>query len=64
MGEGHYLNVNKEFGGFGGTCLPKDTKGLAYLVQKLGLNLDIFEMIVKENDKFIVKVPDGMRKEL
>ena len=64
VGEGHYLNVNKEFGGVGGTCLPKDTKGLAYLVQKLGLNLDIFEMIVKENDKFIVKVPDGMRKEL
>jgi len=64
VGEGHYLNVNKEFGGFGGTCLPKDTRGLAYLVDKLGLDLDIFRLIVNENEKFVVKVPEGMRKEI
>ena len=64
VGEGHYLNVNKEFGGFGGTCLPKDTRGLAYLADKLGLDLDIFRLIVNENEKFVVKVPEGMRKEI
>jgi len=64
VGEGHYLNVNKEFGGFGGTCLPKDTKGLAFLIEKLGLDLNLFKTVVEENDKFIVKVPEGMRKEI
>ncbi len=64
VGEGHYLNVNKEFGGYGGTCLPKDTKGLAFLVDKLGLDLNIFKSVVEENDKFVVKVPDGMRREI
>ena len=50
--------------GFGGTCLPKDTRGLAYLVDKLGIDVNIFKMIVEENDKFTIKVPEGMRKEI
>ena len=44
--EGHYLNVNKDFGGFGGVCLPKDTKAMSYLVEKLGLDLQLFKMII------------------
>jgi len=64
LGEGHYLNVNKEFGGFGGMCLPKDTKAMAMLVEKLGLDLSLFRNILDENDKFVVKVPEGMRKEI
>ncbi len=62
--EGHYLNVNKEFGGFGGMCLPKDTRAMKYLIDKLGLDLKLFETILDENDKFTVKVPEGMRKEI
>lgn len=62
--EGHYLNVNKEFGGFGGVCLPKDTKAMAYLCKKLDLDLTLFDTIIKENNKFVVKVPKGMRKEI
>ena len=62
--EGHYLNVNKDYGGFGGTCLPKDTRAMKYLVDKLGLDLKLFETIIQENDKFVVKVPEGMRKEI
>jgi len=62
--EGHYLNVNKEFGGFGGMCLPKDTRAMKYLVEKLGLDLKLFETILDENDKFVAKVPEGMRKEI
>ena len=52
VGEGHYLRVNKEFGGFGGTCLPKDTKGLANLVDELGLDIELFRTIVNDNIKF------------
>ena len=52
VGDGHYLKVNKEFGGFGGTCLPKDTKGLARLVEELGLDIDLFKTIISDNDKF------------
>ena len=62
--EGHYLNVNKDFGGYGGMCLPKDTKAMKALVKELNLNLDVFEFIDKENDKFVKKVPPGMRKEI
>ena len=62
--EGHYLNVNKDYGGFGGTCLPKDTRAMKYLVDKLGLDLKLFETIIQENDKFVVRVPEGMRKEI
>lgn len=62
--EGHYLNVNKEFGGFGGVCLPKDTKAMNYLVKKLDLDLNLFKNILDENDKFVMKVPKGMRREI
>lgn len=59
--EGEYLNVNDEFGGFGGMCLPKDTKAMNQLVKELGLNLEIFNFIDSENNKFTKKVPKGMR---
>ncbi len=52
VGDGHYLKVNKEYGGFGGTCLPKDTRGLAKLVEELGLDIDLFKTIISDNDKF------------
>jgi len=62
--EGHYLNVNKDFGGYGGMCLPKDTKAMKALVKELDLNLDVFRFIDEENDKFVKKVPPGMRKDI
>ena len=52
LNEGHYLKVNKQFGGFGGTCLPKDSKALSKLVDELGLPMEIFKVIVSDNDKF------------
>ena len=45
-------------------CLPKDTKAMAYLCKKLDLDLTLFDTIIKENNKFVVKVPKGMRKEI
>ena len=64
VGEGHYLNVNKEFGGFGGMCLPKDTKAMKVLCKKKNINVDIFKFIDEENNKFVKKVPKGMRYEI
>jgi len=58
---GQYLMVNDKWRGYGGVCLPKDTKAFAHLVDEIGLDLSIFRMIVDENKKFETTVPDGMR---
>lgn len=58
-----YLDCNKNFRGFGGMCLPKDTKALASLCREKGLNVDFFDNILEENDKYKVTVFKGMRKE-
>jgi UDPglucose 6-dehydrogenase len=57
-----YLQCNENFRGFGGVCLPKDTLAISKLVQKLNLDVDFFETILKENAKYKVTVYDGMRK--
>ena len=63
VGDGHYLRVNKEFGGFGGTCLTKDSKALAKLVDDLGLPMEVFRVIVSDNEVFTKTVQEG-RKEI
>ena len=57
-----YLDVNENFRGFGGVCLPKDTAAMASYVKELGLDLKLFETIENENKKFKTTVFDGMRK--
>ena len=57
-----YLDVNENFRGYGGVCLPKDTKALSSFVKELGLNLSLFETLDKENNKFKTTVFNGMRK--
>ena len=56
-----YLDVNDNFRGYAGMCLPKDTKALDYLVKELGLDLELFYIIDKENNKFTKTVFEGMR---
>ncbi len=56
-----YLDCNKNFRGFGGVCLPKDTKAMDYLAKQLDLDVEFFNDILKENSKYVKTVPDGMR---
>ena len=56
-----YLQCNKNYRGFGGVCLPKDTKALDFLCKTMGLNVKFFDNILKENSNYITTVPNGMR---
>jgi UDPglucose 6-dehydrogenase len=60
---GIYLDCNKNFRGFGGVCLPKDTKAMDTFCKTNGIDVEFFENILKENQKYIITVPKGMRKE-
>ena len=57
-----YLNCREDLRGFGGMCLPKDTKAINFLVKELGIDVDFFNSILEENDKYEVTVFSGMRK--
>lgn len=57
-----YLDVNENFRGYGGVCLPKDTKAIASLCKKLNLDLKLFDTIDQENKKFKITVFDNMRQ--
>jgi nucleotide sugar dehydrogenase len=56
-----YLDVNENFRGYAGVCLPKDTKALDFFVKSIGLDLKLFEIIDSENNKFKKTVFNGMR---
>jgi len=57
-----YLDCNDNFRGFGGMCLPKDTAAINRLAKKLNVDVDFFEMLLKENNKYKTTVYEGMRK--
>ena len=58
-----YLGCNEDFRGFGGPCLPKDTRTIATLVKRKNLNVDFFKMLLEENSKYKTTVFKGMREE-
>ena len=60
--DGNYLDCNKNFRGFGGGCLPKDTKAIETLCNELGLKIDFFKCLLEENSKYKMTIPKGMRK--
>ena len=57
-----YLDCNKNFRGFGGACLPKDTKAIAHLVREGKLPSRLFQELLDHNNRYITTVFDGMRK--
>ena len=56
-----YLDVSDGLRGYGGMCLPKDTKALARLMEKLNLDLNLIASIDRDNAKFKRTVFPGMR---
>jgi UDPglucose 6-dehydrogenase len=48
----YYLICNEQMRGFGGACLPKDTKAFAVFVKELGIPTAVFDKIVDENYRF------------
>jgi len=57
-----YLDCNSSFRGFGGVCLPKDTKAIDFLCKDSGVDVEFFNMLLKENSKYETTVFKGMRK--
>lgn len=57
-----YLDCTEKFRGFGGMCLPKDTRAIANFCRENNIDVDFFDMILKENAKYEVSVFDNMRK--
>lgn len=58
-----YLDCNKNLRGFGGVCLPKDTKAIAALVKSINLDVDFFETLLSENSKYKKTIYEGMREQ-
>jgi UDPglucose 6-dehydrogenase len=56
-----YLDCNKNFRGFGGACLPKDTKAIANLVKEKKLKSSFFQDLMDHNNRYITTVFEGMR---
>jgi|TARA_B110000971_G_scaffold118484_1_gene121393 UDPglucose 6-dehydrogenase len=58
-----YLDVYPDLRGYGGACLPKDTKALAGLIKKLDLPFDLLDVVTEDNSKVKKTVFNGMRED-
>jgi nucleotide sugar dehydrogenase len=57
-----YLDFNDKTKGFGGVCLPKDTKAINYLANQIAPHITFFNDILIQNSKFEITVFKNMRK--
>jgi UDP-glucose 6-dehydrogenase len=57
-----YLDCNENMRGFGGVCLPKDTKAMDHLCKANNTDVHLFENILEENEKYKTTVFPGMRE--
>jgi UDPglucose 6-dehydrogenase len=58
-----YLDVSEDLRGYGGVCLPKDTRAIINLLKELDLDLSFFETVDSDNSKFKTTIFNGMRHE-
>jgi len=58
-----YLDVDPKLRGYGGACLPKDTKAWIQLLKDLDLDYALFETVHQDNKKFKTTIFPGMRPE-
>jgi len=57
-----YLDVNSDLRGYGGTCLPKDTRAIIKLLEKLNLDFKLLKAVDDDNSKLETTVFNNMRK--
>ena len=48
-----YLMCNENMRGYGGHCLPKDTSAYANLIKNLGLDFELIQAVMKDNERVI-----------
>tara|TARA_B100000780_G_scaffold90054_1_gene62178 strand:- start:445 stop:1296 length:852 start_codon:yes stop_codon:yes gene_type:complete len=58
-----YLDVSEDLRGYGGMCLPKDTRAIINLMSTLEIDLDFFTAVDRDNSRFKTTVFNGMREE-
>jgi UDPglucose 6-dehydrogenase len=56
-----YMDCNENLRGYGGMCLPKDVEVFKKYLQELNIDVDLFDALSSDNDKFKTTVFDGMR---
>jgi UDPglucose 6-dehydrogenase len=56
-----YLSCGPDMRGYGGMCLPKDTKAMADLCKRLDLPFDLFDTVDHDNSQVKRTVFPGMR---
>ncbi|KKN36898.1 hypothetical protein LCGC14_0769080 [marine sediment metagenome] len=57
----NYLDCNENLRSFGGACLSKDLRAIAYIMAQHDSDVEFFKDILKENDKYETTVFSGMR---
>lgn len=62
LSTGQYLKCDESLRGYGGMCLPKDTKAISYLMKELKIPLDLIHTIDSDNEKYKKTVFNGMRE--
>ena len=55
-----YLDCNDQWRSYAGLCWSKDLPALAYMAN--GTNIEWFQKIINENEKYKKTVPEGMRE--
>ena len=58
-----YLDVSKDLRGYGGPCLPKDTRAIIKLMERLQIDMNFFKTVDSDNQKLKTTIFKGMRPE-